>query len=167
MRDKILMIDGLHGVHVPEYFADDVNRSCLYNVEESDLDTLAHGHDSDPELYWEVWHDVLDRAQLVENDTLYALYQDGDLWSVKMGEIVEAPAHWAPALINADYSGIEDDEECERVSAFERDQNGPIVDTLEDEPYFRNNAPLEAPGELAGDYLRYIVSTPHIDDMEE
>ena len=35
------------------------------------------------EWYWEAWHEVLDKAQYIDNQgNIYRLYQDGDLWLI-------------------------------------------------------------------------------------
>ena len=72
---------------------------------------------------------------------------------------VKAPAHWASALINGDYTGIGCDRECERVSSFEESlYPGHVVD-CEQNPEFLSCPGLQSdtPDELAGDYLTYTV----------
>jgi len=69
---------------------------------------------------------------------------------------VIAPARWATALVYGDFSGIEDDAECERVEAFMRELLGPVVDAI-GEPEFRAALGTDTPHELAGDYLKYTV----------
>jgi len=69
---------------------------------------------------------------------------------------VIAPAPWATALVYGDFSGIEDDAECERVEAFMDALPGPVVDA-EGEPEFRAAYGTDTPNELAGDYLTYTV----------
>jgi len=71
---------------------------------------------------------------------------------------VIAPAQWASALINGDYSGIECDRECERVSQFE---GSLLPDSIIDcsEPYFIGSPrwSTDTPDELGGDYCEYTV----------
>ena len=70
---------------------------------------------------------------------------------------VIAPAHWAPALINGDDSGIDDDAECGRIHAFEVNQLGPISDCGEDFFVACPRLDSDTPNELAGDYAEYTV----------
>ena len=74
---------------------------------------------------------------------------------VKTMEVI-APAPWASALVNGDFSGIEDDRECDRVEAFMDALPGPVVDSI-GEPEFRTAYGTDTPDELAGDFLTYTV----------
>jgi len=69
---------------------------------------------------------------------------------------VIAPAQWATALVNGDFSGIEDDSECERIEAFMDSLPGHVVDVV-GEPEFRRSFGTDTPGELDGDFLTYTV----------
>ena len=69
---------------------------------------------------------------------------------------VVAPAPWASALVNGDFTGIEDDAECKRVEAFMDALPGPVVGVI-GEPEFRPAYGTDTPDELAGDFLTYIV----------
>ena len=86
----ILYADSAHGVYIPQYFAESINRYTipLFTDWVSDLDTLCKGPDE--EFYWDIWSDVLDRLTVYDRDsgTSYRLYQDGDLWLV--------PEDWNP-----------------------------------------------------------------------
>jgi len=75
--------------------------------------------------------------------------------------VVTAPAYWASALINGDYSGIDCGQECERIVDFEGSLC-PGVITSCDEPEFLSCPALQSdtPGELAGDYCQYTVIVP-------
>jgi len=72
---------------------------------------------------------------------------------------VKAPAYWASALINGDYTGIECDTECERVAAFEESlYPGYIVDCEQESEFVScPSVQSDTPQELAGDYLTYTV----------
>jgi len=72
---------------------------------------------------------------------------------------VKAPAHWASALINGDYTGIECDRECERISSFEESlYPGHIVDCEQESEFiWQPRWRTDSPDELAGDYLTYTV----------
>jgi len=69
-----------------------------------------------------------------------------------------APAHWASALINGDYTGVDDERECERIAAFERSVYPGMISEC-DAPEFLSCPALQSdtPDELAGDYCRYTV----------
>jgi len=69
---------------------------------------------------------------------------------------VIAPAPWATALVYGDFSGIEDDAECERIEAFMDSLPGRVVDVI-GEPEFRHPFGTDTPGELAGDFVTYTV----------
>jgi len=69
---------------------------------------------------------------------------------------VTAPAPWACALVYGDFSGIEDNAECERVEAFMDSLPGHVVDVA-GEPEFRRSFGTDTPGELAGDFVTYTV----------
>ena len=70
-----------HGIYIPQYFAESVNRDMLSGVSDSDMDILMAGPDHGE--YWDAWHDVEQSAILTDSDGFtYCLYQDGDLWLV-------------------------------------------------------------------------------------
>ena len=84
----VLFASDRHGVYIPQYFAESVNRDMLTGVLDSDLDALAQGPDS-CEYYWDIWNDVECNAILTDsNGNTFSLSQDGDLWLV--------PADWEP-----------------------------------------------------------------------
>ena len=70
-----------HGICIPRYFAESVNRDKLSGVSDSDMDILLTGPDHHE--YWDAWNDVEQSAILTDsNGVTYCLYQDGDLWLV-------------------------------------------------------------------------------------
>ena len=84
----VLFASDRHGVYIPQYFAESINRDMLSGVTDSDLDALALGPDSCGH-YWDIWNDVECSAIVTDNDgTTFSLYQDGDLWLV--------PTDWIP-----------------------------------------------------------------------
>ena len=86
--NAILYASDRHGIYIPQYFAESVNRDRLSGVPDSDLDALALGPDS-CDYYWDIWHDVECNAIVTDSDgTTFSLYQDGDLWLV--------PTDWTP-----------------------------------------------------------------------
>lgn len=70
---------------------------------------------------------------------------------------VTAPAVWATALVNGDFSGLEDDAECERVQAFVDSLPGPVVDMPEELGFRHSGFGTDTPDELGGDYCLYSV----------
>lgn len=87
MEDEIdlskaeLLYDSNRGQYIPQHFAEDIDRSLLSGVNDTDLDELALGPDY--EGYWETWASVLDNAR-IQHPTLGMcwLHHDGDLWLV-------------------------------------------------------------------------------------
>jgi len=68
---------------------------------------------------------------------------------------VVAPAYWASAIINDDFTGIDSEAECERVEAFIDSLPGNVVDC--DDLGFMLSYGTDTPSELAGDYCEYSV----------
>jgi len=68
---------------------------------------------------------------------------------------VIAPSHWASALVNDDYTGIDCDNECERIQAFIETLPGNVVDC--NELGFMLSYGTDTPSELAGDYCEYSL----------
>ena len=66
-----------------------------------------------------------------------------------------APLNWATALINDDWSGLDDDE-AERVEAFVSTLPGPVVGLPVDEGFMPARW-TDTPGELAQDFATYAV----------
>lgn len=81
----ILFAIDRHGIYIPQYFAESINRYTIANWSSwlSDLDALCSGPYACEE-YWEIWDDILNRLTLTDpdSDIEYCLYQDGDLWLV-------------------------------------------------------------------------------------
>ena len=67
------------------------------------------------------------------------------------------PAHWAPALVNGDFTGLEEDDEEQlmRVIAGE-DLPDPV--TVSDSPEFRKYHDAQPYGVLACDCLEYTFA---------
>jgi len=77
----ILYASDRHGIYIPQYFAESVDRDKLSGVSDEDMDILLAGPDH--EHYWDTWDVVEQNAILTDSDgTTYGLYQDGDLWLV-------------------------------------------------------------------------------------
>ena len=76
----ILLIGGNQGIFIPQTYAE--RYADNWRLGNSDaLDILKEG----PEHieYWESWECVLNEATLTDNNNnLWRLYQDGDLWMI-------------------------------------------------------------------------------------
>ena len=77
----ILYASDRHGIYIPQYFAESVNREKLSGVSSEDMHILLVGPDH--EYYWDTWCDVCDHAKLTDSSGVtFYLYQDGDLWLI-------------------------------------------------------------------------------------
>ncbi len=130
--DLILYASDSHGVYIPKYFAESIQRHRVRGVTQEEFDILEAGPDH--EHYWDVWDGVLMGGSVVADECTYRLDQDGDLRLVPVdmewnedrdrweypfeGESFTGPACWAPYLINGDASGLEDAEHsyCDKVT---------------------------------------------------
>ena len=65
------------------------------------------------------------------------------------------PAHWAPALINGDFTGLDDDDE-EKLLLVMAGENLPDPIAVGDEPVFRKYHDAQPYGVLACDCLEYV-----------
>lgn len=79
-ENMVLLIDGHHGIYVPQVFAEKMNRDYVENVPEESWDILTEGPEH--EHYWDVWTEVLDNARIRSHcgEGYYHLWQDGDLF---------------------------------------------------------------------------------------
>jgi hypothetical protein len=87
MKELIhLLIDGAHGVYIPQLFGQKCNPENTYWVYSlEDAEILRTGPDH--AHYWETWEEVLDNAYWQENQDgpKYHLYQNDDLWMIRDG----------------------------------------------------------------------------------
>lgn len=91
MSDRqILLIDGHHGVYVPQIFAEILRNG--WGIPQEVLDTLKAGPYSPG--YWDAWVEVLDNAWYEAEGHTWTLYQspEGDLFSVR--DDWEGPDHF-------------------------------------------------------------------------
>jgi len=77
-----LVVDGHHGVYIPQFLAQSIERELVKEVSQEDWDILEAGPDH--EFYWETWESVLNNARIRPRfGSRYnrVLHQsDGDLW---------------------------------------------------------------------------------------
>ena len=77
IKQAVLFADSARGIYIPQHFAESYNSEQWQAIDQSDLDILLSGPES--ESYWDVWDDVLNNAETVCGGVLH---QDGDLWIV-------------------------------------------------------------------------------------
>lgn len=97
--DCRLVLSDSHGVYIPQLYCENLSKS---EAKEMSLDwwaveTCQHGPSE--EHYWDAWQSILDSAEITEpatlkeDESLWGLYQNGDLWQVRSG--VELPDYWS------------------------------------------------------------------------
>lgn len=78
--ERVLLVDGCHGVHVPRNFYERFDFGS-WNLNISDFSDLSS---LDNEHYWEAWEEVLANAEHHDSEgNVWTLEQDGDLFAVK------------------------------------------------------------------------------------
>lgn len=85
--ERLCIVDGCFGIYVPTRFATkfrDNSAYCVLHVTPADWDELEKGPDE--EGYWDLWQDICDAAEIIDNETgeHFRLEQDGDLFLVAM-----------------------------------------------------------------------------------
>lgn len=79
MESLKLLFDSNRGVYIPQHFAEEIKHHLFSNVSDEQIEILKKGPDE--ELYWDVWHEILDNAEHIdEHGFVWRLYQDGDVW---------------------------------------------------------------------------------------
>jgi hypothetical protein len=74
-----LLVDGHHGVYVPQVFAETVNLQQFSGIRDEDLQTVLTGPDAN--AYYDAWANILDSAELIDHQGhRWLLHQDGDIW---------------------------------------------------------------------------------------
>lgn len=79
--NRICIIDGLHGIYVPQEFAERYGNQIQSNLAQE----LLEGPESS--YYWEVWEEVLNTSKITFGGMIYTLEQDGDVFAVPEGEV--------------------------------------------------------------------------------
>lgn len=96
--DCRLLLSDDHGVYIPQLYCDGMDEADAeaMGVDWADVMICQTGPDS--ELYWDSWQAILDSAQIIEpatlkeDETVWRLEQNGDLWQVRAD--VELPEGW-------------------------------------------------------------------------
>lgn len=80
--DRVLIVDGCHGIYVPQRYAVTCSSHDMCTDEQRDI--LAMGpHQNDQ--YWDVWDEVLNNVIVMRGGSRWALKQDeGDVFLVKV-----------------------------------------------------------------------------------
>ena len=78
---RICIVDGLHGIYVPQRFAKLYAGFIKYSLARE----LQAGPDS--ETYWEAWDEVLSTSKIIIGGMIYSLEQDSDVFAVPLGEV--------------------------------------------------------------------------------
>lgn len=87
MENIEYLIDGAHGIYVPQIF---VKAYALYNwgITDADAEILLYGPDHAD--YRDTWDSVLQSARYTAEDgRVYSLHQDGDLFAVAYGALTD------------------------------------------------------------------------------
>jgi len=89
VADKIqCVVDGAHGIYVPQEFARRINPEEWDGISQENLDTLLSGPDH--EDYWDAWDDVERDATMTDDrGRTWRLMQDGDLFMIREDYEVE------------------------------------------------------------------------------
>lgn len=81
--DRILIVDGLHGIYVPQRYA--ILASAHDMATDQQREILEMGPHENPELYWETWDEILTNLKVKRGRYDWHLEQDeGDVWLVKI-----------------------------------------------------------------------------------
>ena len=80
MKAVEILLSDARGVYIPRDFVEgfDVTKWGL-DPDSWEVQTCA---DPDNLLYWDAWNEILCKADYVEDDNHWELYQDGDLFAI-------------------------------------------------------------------------------------
>jgi hypothetical protein len=96
--DSKLLLSDSHGVYIPQLFCDGMDKEDADRINVSHQDVLICQAGPEAEHYWEAWQAILDSAEipelatLKEEESLWRLIQNGDLWAVRAD--AEIPEDW-------------------------------------------------------------------------
>lgn len=79
MSGMKLLVNGSHGVYVPQVFFKSLDLDLWNGIDDEDSAILEDGPDHDQ--YWSVWDDILCNASFTHGGKTWKLWQDGDLWA--------------------------------------------------------------------------------------
>jgi hypothetical protein len=96
--DCRLLLSDSHGIYIPQLYCQSLSEEDAQDMGVSYEDVLLCQSGPDEELYWDAWQAVLDSAEITEPATLkedesvWRLVQNGDLWQVRAD--IELPEEW-------------------------------------------------------------------------
>lgn len=73
-----MIVDGAHGIYVPQVFAQKFDLTEWKGIDPSDIEILAAGPDHGQ--YWDAWDEILMNASIDRDGRTWHLVQDGDLF---------------------------------------------------------------------------------------
>lgn len=96
--DSRLLLSDSHGVYIPQLYCQGISKSEAKElcIDWWAVETCQQGPDE--EFYWDAWQSILDSAEITEpatlkeDETVWRLIQNGDLWQVRSD--VEIPEEW-------------------------------------------------------------------------
>jgi hypothetical protein len=96
--DCRLLLSDAHGRYLPQVYCESISKTEAkeMNLDWWAVETCQHGPDE--EHYWEAWQSILDSAEITEpatlkeDESLWRLHQNGDLWLIRSD--VEIPEEW-------------------------------------------------------------------------
>lgn len=165
------LVSGGHGIYIPRTFVRAVGRDNILHVSPEDLDILEAGPDH--EHYWDAWDITLSNARVRDAaGNLYHLQtddNDGDLYAVPVSwewvdeleqfvppqsdtlRRLELPTAWASALVNRDFTGLDDRERAALEAFLEREnlRGWNCVDVSHHEWYAYTNDGTDQSGQVA------------------
>lgn len=81
-----ILLDSARGPYIPRDFVTGFDISKFQGVNPQDVETCKN---PDCEWYWNSWGSILDNARYVEDERVFTLHQDGDLFIVCFDELSE------------------------------------------------------------------------------
>jgi len=73
------IIDGCHGIYLPQEFMKRIDRE-RWGITKEQADIILDGPDH--EHYLDVWQEIIDDAEFEDEEGVWLLYQDQDLFMV-------------------------------------------------------------------------------------
>ena len=84
--DSLCLVDGCHGIYVPQRYAVLCSAHDMCTDEQREI--LEMGPHENPELYWEVWDEVLTNTKVKRGDSYWYLdiSEGGDVMLVRIND---------------------------------------------------------------------------------
>jgi len=83
-----LLLDCHHGMYIPKLFLEQYSSRLVKELTAEEKRDLNH---PEQEFYWDVWNTVIENSILLDDDDnfYYLCENDGDLWAVPEGKVLE------------------------------------------------------------------------------